>query len=342
MRDQVAGAVHLHDQRQHLATVSSATVRRICISTIFVSRPEQLCVTRHYSYVSVRNAEENAMSDTARSTKLISAAELLAELSDGGSDLVVLDVRQSLSTSSDHADLEAYLSGHIPGALFVDLDTDLAGVSTGANGRRPLPGSEEFEKSVRRWGIDVSTPVVVYGATRSPAPARAWWLLQWAGVESVRLLDGGLDAWISHGGQLRSGEPELGAESDFSIRPGRLPVVEVADVPAFADRALLLDARPAAKFSHPTDESAGHIPGAKSAPVSESFDSAGYFRDSDELREHFARLGIGPSTEPAAYCGSGVSAALEVFALNLLGVRAQLYVGSASEWTADPSRPFER
>ena len=112
------------------------------------------------------------MSDTVRSANLISAEQLLTELSAAATDLVVLDVRQSLSASSDQADPEAYLSGHIPGALFADLDTDLAGVSTGANGRRPLPRPEDFEKSVRRWGIDVSTPVVVYGATRH-RPRRA-------------------------------------------------------------------------------------------------------------------------------------------------------------------------
>jgi thiosulfate/3-mercaptopyruvate sulfurtransferase len=188
----------------------------------------------------------------------------------------------------------------------------------------------------------VQTPVVVTGATRSAGPARAWWLLRWAGVQSVRLLDGGLDGWVAAGGELQTGEPVLPPESEFVIDPGGLPVVLVDEVPAFAGRGLLLDARPAAKFSNDADPKAGHIPGAHSAPVTESFDAAGYLLSDDELRQRFTRLGVGADSEPAAYCGTGVAAALEVFVLALLGVRARLYVGSATEWTADPSRVLAR
>lgn len=277
------------------------------------------------------------MGEAARRSNLISPATLRQELA-VGADVVVLDVRQS----ADAADPQAYADGHLPGAIFVDLDADLAGVSTGTNGKRPLPGAEEFQKTVRRWGIEKSTPVVVYGATRTPAPARAWWLLRWAGVQSVRLLDGGLDGWVGNGGQLQTDDPALRPESDFVIEPGGLPVVVVDEVPTFADRGVLLDARPAAKFSNPQDPSAGHIPGAQSAPAAESFDTAGFFRSEVELRQRFARLGVGDGSEPAAYCGTGVAAALEVFVLTLLDIRARLYVGSASEWTADPARVLER
>lgn len=274
------------------------------------------------------------MSEAARSAHLIDAADLAA----GGPEIVVLDVRHVMP--ADHADHSAYLAGHIPGATFVDVDADLAGASTGRNGKRPLPGAAEFEKTVRSWGIDTGTPVVVYGSARSPAPARAWWLLRWAGVESVRLLDGGLPAWT---GELATGEPDNACtDTEFTIRPGGLPVVEVADVPSFADRGLLLDARPAIKFSHPTEAGAGHIPGARSVPVTEFFDAAGLLLPDEQLRERFAPLGIHAGAEPAAYCGTGVAAALEVFVLSVLGVRARLYVGSASEWTADPSRVLVR
>jgi thiosulfate/3-mercaptopyruvate sulfurtransferase len=280
------------------------------------------------------------MGEAARSANLITPANLLAELSGASAVPVVLDVRQS--ATADAADARGYLDGHLPGAIFVDLDADLAGVSTGTNGRRPLPGAEEFQKTVRRWGIDVHTPVVVTGATRSAAPARAWWLLRWAGVQSVRLLDGGIDGWLTHGGQLETGEPVLPPESDFVIEPGGLPVVLVGEVPAFADRGLLLDARPATKFSNPADPAAGHIPGARSAPAGQSFDAAGYVLPDQPLRQQFARVGVDADSEPAAYCGTGVAAALEVFILTLLDIRARLYVGSASEWTADPSRLLER
>lgn len=276
------------------------------------------------------------MSEAARSAHLIGPAELQAWLGER-TDIVLLDVRHVMP--ADHADHDSYLAGHLPGALFVDVDADLAGVGTGRNGKRPLPGAAEFEKTVRRWGVEVDTPVVVYGSARSPAPARAWWLLKWAGVESVRLLDGGFEGWA---GEIAAGEDDNRRDSDFVIRPGGLPVVEVGDVPSFADRGLLLDARPAIKFSHPTDAGAGHIPGARSAPVADFFDTAGFLRPDDELRKRFAAIGISAGAEPAAYCSTGVSASLEVFVLSVLGVRARLYAGSASEWTADPSRVLVR
>jgi thiosulfate/3-mercaptopyruvate sulfurtransferase len=279
------------------------------------------------------------MGEQARIANLIGPATLRDELV--GGSVVLLDVRHV--TAGDRPDPAGYRQGHIPGAVYVDLDTDLAGVSTGTNGRRPLPGAEEFQTTVRRLGIATSTPVVVCGATRSAAPARAWWLLRWAGLQSVRLLDGGLDGWIAHGGELRDGEEDIARpESDFVIQPGGLPVVELSQVSAVAALGQLFDARPAVKFSHPAEPDAGHIPGARSAPVGESFDDAGYLHSDDELRARFARFGVNPDDEPAAYCGTGVAAALEVFVLNLVGVRARLYVGSASEWTADPARVLER
>jgi thiosulfate/3-mercaptopyruvate sulfurtransferase len=277
------------------------------------------------------------MSEAARSAHLVDPDELRGQLA-REPQTAVLDVRHVMP--ADRGDRHAYLAGHLPGAVFVDVDADLAGVSTGRNGNRPLPIPGDFEKTVRRWGIDIDTPVVVYGSARSPAPARAWWLLRWAGVRSVRLLDGGLEGW---GGALATGESEVPrAETEFAIRPGGLPVVEVGDVPSFANRGLLLDARTAAKFSHPTDAAAGHIPGARSAPVGELFDASGFLLPDHKLRERFAELGINTGVEPAAYCGTGVAAALEVFVLSALGVRARLFVGSASEWTSDPARVLVR
>lgn len=279
------------------------------------------------------------MSAQVRSTTVVSPASLLAELADENTTVVVLDVRQA----GDRPDADAYRAGHIPGATFVDLDADLAGISDGSNGGRPLPAPEVFEKTVRRWGIGHDTPVVVYGATRTPAPGRAWWLLRWAGVNSVRLLDGGLDGWVAHGGSLQSGDAGIDStESDFVIGPGELPVIEAADVQAYAHRNALLDARAAAKFSNPSDSSAGHIPGARSVPAVELYDENGYLLPDDELRGLLTDKGVDLSGEPAAYCGTGVAAALEVLVLSLLGIRTHLFVGSMSEWSADPSRPLQR
>lgn len=279
------------------------------------------------------------MGEQARTANLIDPVLLRTELSHGSP--TVFDVRHT--TAGDRPDPAAYRRGHIPGAVFLDLDADLAGVSTGTNGRRPLPDADDFQKTLRRLGITADTPVVVYGATRSAAPARAWWLLRWAGVRSVRLLDGGLDGWIAHGGQLREGEETTTRpESNFVIAPGGLPVIELPEVPGVAGRGQLFDARPAAKYSHPTDADAGHIPGARNAPVGACFDEAGYLLPGDQLRERFSRFGVDPEGEPAAYCGTGVAAALEVFVLALVGIRARLYVGSASEWIADPARVLEK
>ncbi len=278
------------------------------------------------------------MSDAAREAHLISPVELGTALA-SGQDVVLLDVRHA--QTSDSADPDAFRAGHIPGAQFVDIDGDLAGTSTGANGARPLPEPDVLEQKVRRWGIDARTPVVVYGATRSPAPARAWWLLRWAGVESVRLLDGGLDGWACHGGLLNSAETTR-AESRFEIRPGRLPIVEATAVPDFAARGQLLDARPAARFSDPTNPAAGHIPDARNVPLPELFDVRGYLKSEPDLLAVFGAHGIGPHSNPATYCGSGVAAALEVLALALLDIPAHLYVGSLSEWAADPARKLVR
>lgn len=275
----------------------------------------------------------------SRRAHLIAPAELRTELEHNPSAFALLDVR----LTADRPDLAAYLAGHLPAAVFVDLDADLAGVSDGTNGQRPLPAPDALEKTLRRWGIDRDTPVVVYGAARSPAPARAWWLLRWAGVSSVRLLDGGFEGWVAGGGPIASGEPETDRpETDFAVQSGGLPVVHTDDVLDLAHRGLLLDARPAAKYSHATDESAVHIPGARSVPAAAAFGDDGHLKSDGELRKLFGNNDFSTDDEPATYCGTGVAAALDVLILALLGVRARLYVGSMSEWTADPSRPVER
>lgn len=266
------------------------------------------------------------MGEDPRRTYVVSPTALRAELSDAVSETVLLDVR----LTADRPDLPAYLAGHLPGALFVDVDTDLSGVGDGATGQRPLPAPEVVEKTLRRWGIDDNTRVVVYGSAKSPAPARAWWVLRWAGVRSVRFLDGGVQGWVDSGGVLDSGPAESrGPETDFTVATGALATVDVSEV---AGVPVLLDTRPAAKFT------AGHIPGARNTPIADVFDDAGYLKPDDELRLLF----VDSASEPVTYCGSGVAAALGVLVYELLGIRARLYVGSMSEWTADPSRPVER
>ncbi len=263
---------------------------------------------------------------------VVSAAQLREELAD--KRIHLLDVRWALG---DPDGPQHYLDGHIPGAVFVDLETELAAAPAPARGRHPLPDPGTFEKCARSWGLGEGDAVVVYDATGGMAAARAWWLLRWAGVSDVRILDGGLPAWTAAGGELATGaepDPEPG---DLIVRPGGLPVID-ADAAATWP-GLLLDARAAERFRgdvEPVDPRAGHIPGAVSAPTAENLDATGHFRTPDELRARFTDLGSGPV---AVYCGSGVTAAHQIAALALADIPAALYPGSWSQWSNNPKRP---
>jgi thiosulfate/3-mercaptopyruvate sulfurtransferase len=244
----------------------------------------------------------------------------------------VLDVRWRLGGPPGH---EEYLSGHVPGAVFVDLDTELAAHGEPTDGRHPLPSVEALQESARRWGLGDGTPVVVYDATGNLAAARAWWLLRWAGVEDVRLLDGGLPAWIEGGGELATDDvvPEPG---DLSLRGGVLPVLDLDDVPRLARAGMLLDARAGERFrgeTEPIDPKPGHVPGAVSAPTTDNLAADGRFRSAAELRQRFEAAGVRDDVPVGVYCGSGVTAAHEIAALAIAGFDAQLYPGSWSQWS---------
>ncbi|PWI45222.1 sulfurtransferase [Streptomyces sp. ICBB 8177] len=246
----------------------------------------------------------------------------------------VLDVRYQLGGPAGRPQYEA---GHIPGAAYVDLDTELAG-EPGASGRHPLPEPAVFGEAMRRAGVSAGRPVVVYDGDKGWAAARAWWLLRWAGHEDVRVLDGGLAAWD---GPLETGERTV-EPGDFTPRPGALPLLDADQAAALARRGVLLDARAGERYRgevEPIDPVAGHIPGAVSAPTTENLEADGRFRPAGELAERFAALGATADAEVGVYCGSGVSAAQEVLALAVAGVPAALYAGSWSEWTHDGSRP---
>ncbi|MFC6009472.1 sulfurtransferase [Nocardia lasii] len=263
---------------------------------------------------------------------LISSAELREELSDKAIHL--LDVRWALG---DPDGPQHYLDGHIPGAVFVDLETELAAAPSPARGRHPLPDPGTFEKCARSWGLNEGEPVVVYDATGGMAAARAWWLLRWAGVENVRILDGGLPAWLATGGELATGAEPDPVDGDLVVRPGGLPVID-ADIAATWS-GVLLDARAAERYRgdvEPIDPRAGHIPGAHSAPTAENLTPTGHFRTPEELRARFAPHTPGPI---AVYCGSGVTAAHQIAALAVAGIDAALYPGSWSQWSNDPKRP---
>jgi thiosulfate/3-mercaptopyruvate sulfurtransferase len=259
----------------------------------------------------------------------------------GQSPPVLLDVRWRLGGPPG---IDSYRAGHLPGAVFADLDTDLA-AAPGPAGRHPLPEPEAFQAAMRRAGVSNGRPVVVYDEADAIVAARAWWLLRYFGHEACRVLDGGFRAWQAARGQVAAGDAAAPAAGDFTARPGHMPMLDADGAAGLARCGALLDARARERYrgeSEPIDPVAGHIPGAISAPTTGNVAPDGRFLPPAGLRARFAALGAGAdgAARPvAAYCGSGVTAAHEVLALEIAGIPAALYVGSWSNWVADPARP---
>ncbi len=231
-----------------------------------------------------------------------------------------------------------YAAGHLPGAAYVDMDTALA-APPGAGGRHPLPERAIFETAMRAAGVSGDRPVVVYDDWGGHAAARCWWLLRYHGHDDVRVLDGGWAAWTDAGLTVETGsgpDPEPGR---FTAVPGSMPVVTAADVRSVE---VLIDARAAVRFrgeTEPIDPVAGRIPGAVNVPTPLNLTDEGRFRSAEELRAVYAAVGATAGASVAAYCGSGVTAAHDVLALEIAGVPAALYPGSWSEWITDPAHP---
>jgi len=261
---------------------------------------------------------------------LVSPEELRRALA----DVTVLDVRWQLGRDDG---FEQYLAGHVPGASYVDLPTDLADRPSD-QGRHPLPDPGRFAAAMRRCGVRDDRPVVVYDDWSGMAAARAWWLLRYHGHPDVALLDGGWQWWRREGGQVEQGEPKV-VDGDFESQPGHLPVVDADGAARSARDGVLLDARAPERFRgdvEPVDPVAGHIPGAANVPATTNIVD-GRWRPHDELAATYTLTeGAG---DVAAYCGSGVTATHTVFALHLLGREAALYPGSWSGWITDPGRP---
>lgn len=267
---------------------------------------------------------------------LVTVAELAADR--GAYD--VLDVRYRLGGPPG---AEEFAAGHVAGARYVDLDTALA-APPGAGGRHPLPEPTVFVTAMRAAGVRNGRPVVVYDDWSGHAAARAWWLLRHYGHQRVQVLDGGWAAWQVAGQAIDVGPADAvrATLGDFDGAPGSMPTLAVGDVLAFAGRAHLLDARAPERFRgevEPVDPVAGHIPGALNAPTSTNLEADGHFLGVEALRDVYAAHGVAPGVPVGVYCGSGVTAAHDVLALERIGIRAALYPGSWSEWVTDPSRP---
>ncbi|NES12874.1 MULTISPECIES: sulfurtransferase [Micromonospora] len=269
---------------------------------------------------------------------LVEPERLAAEL-DRADPPTLLDVRWRLVGPPGRDD---YAAGHLPGAVFVDLDTELCG-RPGAAGRHPLPDPGALQAALRAAGVRAGHPVVVYDGGDGMSAARAWWTLRWAGHRPVRVLHGGYPAWCAAGLPVSTEAPDP-VPGDVTVAPGALPVLDAADAArlAAADAGVLLDVRAAPRYrgeTEPIDPVAGHLPGAVNLPAPE-YVADGRFPAAEALRERFAAAGVAEGAPVGAYCGSGVTAAQAVLALHLAGrPDAALYVGSWSNWVADPDRP---
>lgn len=253
---------------------------------------------------------------------------------------VVIDCRFDLADPG--AGRAAFETGHIPGAVHFDLDEDLAGPA-GAGGRHPLPDLAALAGKLAATGIDSDppTPVVLYDDSRCAFAARLWWLLRYLGHDDVRLLDGGFRAWREAGLPVTTDVGVRGA-GNFTARPRPSLVADIETVRAASAQrsALLVDAREAARYRgevEPIDPVAGHIPGACNAPWTDATDDAGCLRDTGLQRRRWQDFGEEPVI---VYCGSGVTACVDVWSLAVAGINdAKLYVGSFSQWCRDSDNP---
>ena len=274
---------------------------------------------------------------------LISVDELSEHL--GDPNWAIVDCRFSLADPD--AGRQAYLKGHIPGAVYAHLDEDLCGpIIPGETGRHPLPAIPDFIRTLSDWGIDSGVQVVAYdGAGGGMAAARLWWMCRWLGHEAVCVLNGGWQAWKDRGFPMKGGlETRPPREFLPDLQPTLLSRTEDVEAIRLDPDFLLVDCRAADRFrgmNETIDPVAGHIPGAISAPYEENLDSEGKFLPPGELRSRYkAMLGDIPARKAVFYCGSGVTAAVSVLAVAYAGLGdSQLYSGSWSEWITDPDHP---
>jgi thiosulfate/3-mercaptopyruvate sulfurtransferase len=268
---------------------------------------------------------------------LIQADELHALVRAGGDRLRIVDCRWVLGTPG--AGAAAYGAGHLPEAIHLDLDLDLADpAGYGAPGRHPLPSPASFAATLGRAGIGDDDLVVAYDDVGGWAAARLWWMLDVLGHEAVRVLDGGIAAWVAHGGALTTETPDE-SPAELHLADAWTGVIDREELKSRLGSVVLLDARAAARYrgeTEPIDPVAGHIPTARNAPVDDNLlEPAGRFRGPGELAERFRELGAdGSQGAVVTSCGSGVSALHHALALRAAGLPDPiLYVGSYSDWS---------
>jgi thiosulfate/3-mercaptopyruvate sulfurtransferase len=277
------------------------------------------------------------MDDDIRKTVLLTPFEL-NEMLKSGADVTLLAVH----SINPYTGQPSFTGRRIEGAVDTEVYSDFQSPPSFEGGQRPLPAIEILQEKARRWGLRPQGTVVVYDGDRSMTAARAWWVLKWAGLKDVRVLDGGFPAWVSAG--LPTTEavvvPQPGT---IELSPGHMPEFGADDALLLGEEGVLLDARirpnyiggPVAEGQPPR----GHIPHAVSAPAPDNVTDYGNFTDSATLKEMYRALGVDGTREVGVYCGAGMSAAHTVLALAAIGVSAAMYPGSWSAWISDASRP---
>ena len=272
-----------------------------------------------------------------RATILVSADALARELA-APSPPIVLAIRNTQPGGTP-----SYVGEpRIPGAVDVELPGELAGAQSGHSGSRPLPAIADLQRNARRWGLRKGSRVVVYDHDRCLVSARAWWVLRWAGVSDVRMLDGGFARWLAAGLPTTTAVPTPAA-GDAELSAGHMPQIDADGAARAAREAVLLDSRikpnyiggpvPAGKPAR------GHIPGAISAPAADNLGDDGTFTDAATLAALYGALGADGGKPVAVYCGVGISATHDIAALAMIGIEASLFCGSWSAWSSDPKRP---
>ncbi|QDP96545.1 sulfurtransferase [Microlunatus elymi] len=251
---------------------------------------------------------------------------------------VLIDVRWTLGGPSRLPD---FLNGHIPGAHWVDLETELSDHQR-PGGRHPLPERAAFEASMRRVGVRNDSTVIIYDADNALAASRLWWMLRDAGRADVRVLNGGFAAWLADLRPTESGPGQQAVPGDFTADPDSLPKIDgpdLADRIAAGNPPVIIDVRGPERYageSEPIDPVAGHIPGAINVPSMINIGADGRFRDPAEIAANFPA----GDEAPVVYCGSGITAAHTALARQVAGLSMPtVYPGSWSDWISDPERP---
>ena len=277
------------------------------------------------------------MADPIRTSVLLTPVQL-QEMIASGADVTILAVH----SINPYTGQDSFKGQRIKGAIDTQAYSDFQSPASVEGGQRPLPHIAELEAKARAWGLRSDSTVIIYDADRSMTAARAWWVLRWAGLPDVRVLDGGFPAWITAGMPVTEEITTL-TPSDITLSPGHMAEFGADEALKFATDGVLLDARIRPNYIGGMVAAGqpprGHIPHALSAPAPDNVTDYGNFTDGDTLREMYRALGVDGKKPVGVYCGAGMSAAHTVLALASIGIDAAMYPGSWSAWVSDTKRP---